>query len=77
MTYTRVVPKVSGLIYKEIQYNNSDQLIFRHNLYEVQCIYSITAAFLYSTLVEEFILPLKKVLHRLNDITVTEKLFAM
>jgi len=35
----RVVPKVSGLIYKETQYNKSDQFIFLRNLCKLQCTY--------------------------------------
>ena len=41
------------------------------------CTYYVVSVLLYSSLVEEFILPLKKVIHRLNDATVTRKLCAM
>ena len=37
-------PLVAGLIYKVTQYNNSDQFIFLHDLYELQCTYAIISA---------------------------------
>ena len=39
----RVVPKISGFIYKET-YNNSGQFIFLHDLLELQYTYSIVSA---------------------------------
>jgi len=40
----KVVPKVSGLVYKETRYNNTDQFIFLRNLRELQCTYSVVPA---------------------------------
>ena len=57
MKCTRGVPKVSTLIYKDTQYN-SHQLIFVHNLCELQYTYSIvSAASVFQSCIRVFLAP--------------------
>ena len=75
MNSTRVVPKVSGLIYKETQHNNNDQTTMTSLFFHIvsanfSALVPSFLQLLYTSLVEEFTLPLKKNLHRRSDVIV-------